>query len=427
MVRIVPVRGWHPAASGPEADALVCPVYDTLSDADHARFGARPHNAAGFTSRPASLDTAAFLAHASRKLREAQAAGAYRQDPTPSLYVYGLRYNPPPAILEVLPPEGRRAEYLLLGLVGGLDLDATPAEEIALHERVFDDRVQERVALTEATGLSFAPIMVGYTMPDHAVNDLLESTLGLDRRRLSLDGTTRPVAEVRLDGAVHRLWRLDDTAVTSRLTELLRTRRGLILDGHHRFSSAQARKAAGRHPRPLTMFVESRDRALLLLPWHRVVPPTVLTYRDFAAEAPRRFPSAGTLDRAPDVPTLVTLLRSIQQHGQSGFLAVGASQTVVVTAPGRAHEGADYELLHAELEGRRHLDPHDFSFVRSPREAVEAVGSGDGVAFLLPPLTLEGVERTAFDEHRVMAQKSTMFLPKVAEGLIFAPADGPSP
>lgn len=425
-MHLQPVRAWHPALSAGSSNALVCPVYDTLSEADHARYGALAHNAATFTSRPSSMGPAAFILDATENLRAALASGKYEQDPAPSLYVYGLRYAPPPAIVETLPKEAQRTEYLLLGLVGSLDL-AGASSEVALHERVFDDRVKERIALTEATGMNFAPIMVGYTMPDHAVNDLLEQVLGLDRRKLSLEGKVPPVAEANLDGAIHRLWRLEDPKVAQRVTELLAERRGLILDGHHRYSAALARHRAGQPHHPLTMLVESRDRALLLLPWHRVLAPSMLTYHEFSTDAPARFPHVQYFDSEPDVAGMVTMLRTLRQHRRTGFMAVGRSRALLVSAPGFPHEGADYDLLNGDLVGNRHLDPGGFSFVRSPREAMEAVASDEGVAFLMPPLSLEGVERAAFEEHRVMAQKSTMFLPKVAEGLIFAPADDSDP
>ena len=73
------------------------------------------------------------------------------------------------------------------------------------------------------------------------------------------------------------------------------------------------------------------------------------------------------------------------------------------------------------LRARMGLDPARFGFVASPHLSLRQAREEGGVAFLLPPLSIEGVEREAF-AHRCMAQKSTMFLPKVAEGVLFAPA-----
>lgn len=421
MVRLLPVRGWHPDPSRGEASRLVSPVYDTLGPEDHRRFDALPHNAATFTSRRTDLPVDAFLVEAKQRIDAALASGAYLQDAAASLYIYAIGYRPPEEILETLPPERRRPEYLLLGLVGALPEDAGRSPDIALHERTFSDRVEERARLTERTGMSFAPIVAGYTASSHALNDLLEGYLGMDRRHLAFRGSRPPLVEASLDGAEHRLWRLEDPEIASKVQELLRAQRVLILDGHHRFTAARRLQERGRPVRPLAMVVEAHDVALLLLPWHRVLPPTLLTYDAFLAKAKGAFPSVEELPSGTALPELLGAVGRLRPQGHRGFLAVGPSGSVLVTGPSGEEEGRDFEILHHFLESDLKLDAARFSFVRSPREAVRQARADGGVAFLLPPLSFRGVEQEAFAD-RVMAQKSTMFLPKVAEGVLFAPA-----
>ncbi len=421
MVRLLPVRAWHPAAHAAGASGLVAPVYDTLGPEDHRRFDALPHNAATFTSRRSDLPVEAFLEEAKRRLDEALTARAYVQDDAPALYVYAIRYRPPPEIVETLPEDRRRAEYLLLGLVGSLPEDSLNSEEIALHERTFSDRVEERVRLTETTHMSFAPIMAGYASGSHEINDLLERYLGIDRRKLSFQGTRPPLVEAKLDGAEHRLWRLDDEGVAKKVQDLLRAQRILILDGHHRFTAARRMREKGSPVRPLTMLVEAHDKALLLLPWHRVLSPSQLTYETFLERARASFVSLEELPPELGVAEAVRAVQGLRAGGHRGFLALGPKRATLVRGPDAGEEGQDFELLHRFLEGELRLDPSRFSFVRSPRQAMTQVREEGGVAFLLPPLSFRGVEAEAF-AHRVMAQKSTMFLPKVAEGLVFAPA-----
>ncbi len=427
MVDLAPVRAWHPDPDLASPNDLVCPVYDTLSDAELARYSRHMFNAAGFVPRPRTLPLARFLGQARSRLSEALAAGAFRQDPRSALYVYGIRYSPPPDIIETIAPKDRRHEYLLLGLVGALDLDRVGPGEVALHERTFEDRVDERVALTDATGMSFAPIVAGYHLPDHRLNDLLEQILGLDRRRLAFDGTERPVAEAVLDGTVHRLWRVDDPAHLRAIREIARPLRLLILDGHHRFTAAAHRHFEGRRSAPLTMIVDGRDRALRVLPWHRVLPARIVPAPELIAAARREFervrPVSGTASTARAIATL----RAMGGDGPRGFLAVSGRRMVRITGPARRDVGADFDLLHAFLEERLHVDPHELAFLRSPRAALAAAaraGPGPGTALLLPGLTEAGIEERAFGSGAPMAHKSTMFLPKVVEGLIFARADG---
>jgi uncharacterized protein (DUF1015 family) len=425
MVELVAVRAYHPV--DPAASGLVSPVYDTLSDEDFYRFSRNPSNASTFVARPSSMPLEEFLRRAPERLQQALASGAYVRDRADALYVYGIRYSPPPDILEALPIESRRTEYLLLGLVGALDLRHTPESFIARHENAFPERIEERVRLTAATGMTFAPIMAGYTLADHALNDLLENTLGLHRRSLSLEGTAPPIVRATLDGTEHRLWRLEDEAVRAEIARLLKPLRILILDGHHRYGAAREllrRSEPGSSP--LVMLVESRDRALQLLPWHRALTRDAAPLPELVARAGSRFVSVSRLAADPAVESVVVELDRMSRNRERGFLAVGPSEAWRFNGPQGSDGGADFDMLHTYLTEEFRRDPHDFGVFRSPRSAIEAIrDSGShwfgGVAFLLPRLREEAIQEQAFTTGLVMVHKSTMFFPKVAEGVIFAP------
>jgi len=427
MVELEPVRAFRPNPAVASPDDLVCPVYDTLSEADFARFATRPYNAAGFVPRPANVPLPEFLRRASEALGSALRAGAYVQDPSPSFYVYGIRYVPPPDILETLAPEDRRPDYLLLGLVGRLDIAHLVHGQVALHERTFPDRVAERVALTDATGMSFAPILAGYHGEGHRLNDRLESILGMRRSSLEFRSTVPPVSEAQLAGTSHRLWRVDDPARIEELRAEVRSLRLLILDGHHRFTAAAQRHYEGRPSAPLVMLVDGSDRALQLLPWHRVLPAAVAPPEQLVEEVRRQFPSVGPLRPVPSPEGAIAELQGMHRDRVRGFLVASRAGVLEVRGPPNDDAGADFDLLHRFLDETLRIDPEVLQFVRSPRLALDSIAPSSaiapgGTAFLLPGLDARGVERRAFERGEVMAQKSTMFLPKVAEGMLFAPA-----
>lgn len=425
MVELSPVRAWHPDPARAPADPLVCPVYDTLSVDEFARYASHPHNAAQFVPRPAGRSLAEFLGQATSALRSARDAKAFVQDDRPSLYVYGIRYVPPADILEALAPESRRADYLLLGLVGALDLAGLAHGQVALHERTFPDRVEERVALTEATGMSFAPIVAGYHGAGHALNDRIEGILGLRRSALEFRATVPPLVEASLAGTRHLLWRIDEPDSLAALANEVRSLRLLILDGHHRFTAAAHRQHAGHPSAPLVMLVDGSDRALQLLPWHRVLPPSVALPAQLLDRARQEFASVLPATDVVDPATAAEHLRRMHRNGVRGFLLASALGTYEVRGAPSSDGGADFDQLHAFLDDTLGIDPESLTFVRSPRAALEAVAPpGGGTAFLLPALSARAVEARAFDRGEVMAQKSTMFLPKVAEGMLFAPAGG---
>ncbi|MGA8710698.1 MAG: DUF1015 family protein [Thermoplasmata archaeon] len=428
MVDLFPVRAWHPDPGKVDPNSVVCPVYDTVSDADLRMFSSHPFNAARFVPRPHGMALEQFLLASVGRLGEALRSGAYVQDPSPAFYVYGLRYRPPSDIAEALEPGQRRSEYLLLGLVGVLDLDRISHGEVALHERTFSDRVDEREALADATGMNFAPIMAGYTDAEHRVNNHIEELLGLDRRKLVFDGAKAPLVSAVLDGTTHLLWRLDDPEVLRSVERDLDGARLLILDGHHRFTAAAKRHHEGQRTMPLVMLVEGGDRALQVLPWHRVLPGDVVASAGVVEAAREAFPETRSLGAAPSVERAVGQLHEMTAHRRRGFLLIAPGAALEIPGPASEDVGADFDTLHGFLEEQLGLDPHELEFVRSPRQALERAGATRaapaGTAFLLPGITEKGIEERAFGTGRLMAHKSTMFLPKVAEGLIFAPVDG---
>ena len=428
MVTLDPVRAWLPNRSVADPDTLVCPVYDTLTAADFARYASYPYNAARFVPRPAELPLSSFLERASTALAGALGAEAFVRDERPGLYIYGIRYVPPPDILEALEPGDRRPEYLLLGLVGRLDLGRLEHGQVALHERTFTDRVAERVALTDATRTSFAPILAGYHGKDHRLNDRLETILGIRRSHLSFAGSVAPAASASLAGTTHLIWRVDDPSLVAELREAVRTFRLLILDGHHRFTAAAQRQHSGRPTAALVMLVDGGDRALQLLPWHRVLSASVAPPEHLLERARNQFPAVIDRGAATGPDEAVTRLHAMRREHVRGFLMVSHGRLFEVQGSPSDDAGWDFDLLHEFLDDALGIDPEVLQFVRSPRAALEVAGgrageSAGGTAFLLPGLSARGVEERAFERGEVMAQKSTMFLPKVAEGMIFAPAD----
>ncbi len=427
MVDLAPVRAFLPNAAVAAPDDLVCPVYDTLSPADFAQYGTRPFNAAGFVPRPEDVPLPTFLDRAAGALAAALTQRAYVQDPAPAFYVYGIRYVPPDDILETLAPEDRRADYLLLGLLGALDFARLGHGQVALHERTFADRVAERVALTDRTGMSFAPILTGYHGEGHRLNDRIEAILGLRRSALQFRAAERPAVEARLGGTTHLLWRVTDPARIEELRREVHGLRLLILDGHHRFTAAAQRQYEGRASAPLLLLVDGSDRALQLLPWHRVLSAEVARPETLIERARAEFPEVLAAGSFPTPEAAIARLRRMQRDRVRGFLLASRAGLFEVRGLPSTDAGADFDLLHGFLDDTLHLDPEALAFLRSPRAALDAVVPASpiapgGTAVLLPGLSARGVEARAFERGEVMAQKSTMFLPKVAEGMIFAPA-----
>jgi len=176
------------------------------------------------------------------------------------------------------------------------------------------------------------------------------------------------------------------------------------------------------------MLVEGGDRALQLLPWHRVLDGDVVPPPVVVRAIERRFPESRPLPEAVSIEHAIARLHDMTEERRRGFLMLTAHAAIEIPGPSSDDVGADLDLLHGFLEQDLAVDPHALGFVRSPRlalqDAAETVSTPAGTAFLLPGITEAGVEQRAFGRGQLMAHKSTMFLPKVAEGVVFAPANG---
>ncbi len=427
MAALTPFRAWHPATDS-NASPLICPVYDTIGAEELVRFSTLPHNAARFVPRPANQSVSEFVRTATAEIRSAIRDGAFVRDAEPGYYVYGIRYVPDADILETIPVRERRSAYLLLGLLGKIDFDRSTASDLALHERVFEDRVEERIALTDATGFQYAPIMAGYSTGGHTLNDRLEAILDIDRRKLSFQGAYKPLFAASIGETTHVLWRISEESQTRELTSVVEKLRLLVFDGHHRYTAASRRHSSGKAASPLMMLVDGHDRALRLMPWHRALGREDLSFERWITRAREEFQSVESLGKELSIEETIQTLHDMTEGGQRGFLAFGRPGGFRVVGPANPDVGADFDLLHGSLENRWGIDPVRFAFHRSPRRALEAIRDprgtrAGGSAFLLPDLHLERLELRAFDSRVPMAQKSTMFLPKVAEGVVFAAAD----
>ena len=145
----------------------------------------------------------------------------------------------------------------------------------------------------------------------------------------TLDAATaaEPVAETDSDDGVHhRVWRTEDPALVSALTDLVARQRIFIADGHHRYETALVYRrqleeanpglpADGGHHYILMFLCPMNDPGLFLFPTHRLLfglkdfplarlprrPHALLHGRDAARGHPPRRP--GAPGRSPSSPS----------------------------------------------------------------------------------------------------------------------------
>lgn len=419
-LEIRPFRALTYRRRDPEHLARVSsPAYDLVTPQGRDRLaGADPHNivrlilprveqAPGSTAEPdrASAREAGVL------LRRWQADGVLGRDADPALWLYELR------------PAGGTPPTV--GWLGAVALPQAGSNAVLPHEDTYPAAVEGRRALLAATGTDLEPIVLAHDH-DPVVAELTRAAAGGE-----------PTLQVEDSEHVrHRLWRVTDRELLSRLTGALERTGAVIADGHHRFAAARANARA--HPPAsgsdavLALVTPMGPGGLRVAPIHRVVPD--LAFEEAVARAARGF--AVTEFTAHGAGETAAAAREwAGAPGRGRFLVTDGlraaelsdpSAEVRAAIPAEAPpewRGLDVVLAHAGLLERlwqRSDTPGAVLIAHGVEEALQMAGDRAGVALLLRPPSPADVAAVARAGAR-MPRKSTLFVPKPRTGLVLRP------
>ncbi|MGP8322023.1 MAG: DUF1015 family protein [Methanosarcinaceae archaeon] len=405
---------------------LLCPVYDTIDENEYARYGSEKNNVIHVTSRRNDIKTSEFIDSAKKSLDRFLKEQILIERKHPAFYIYGIRYNLPGNILEGIPDTGRRDVYFAFGLVAITKIDKTGNGDIVGHERIFKKHTVERYGLMKALGMNFSPIVAEYNMPGHDINNMLEDYLGFKRPDLVLNDIRPPLADLTLNGIRHLLWEIPDPDIILDIQKLMAEKRVMILDGHHRYNATRELSITDDVEYTMMMFMEGGDRALLLLPWHRCV--RQVDVARLRSQVEEHFDTIWKGEQNAEFYTILQTKEDdydvrIGLYDGNKFCVLKAHKNEVAGLSARLGEkvGLDNISLNEWI-----IEPcagdnsvNKVIFVGSTAEAIRKVDAhGFNVAFLMRPLTIKDVEYKAHVEMKNFPQKSTMFLPKVAEGIM---------
>jgi uncharacterized protein (DUF1015 family) len=425
MVEIKPFRA---TILNPELpiEKLVCPVYDTIDATQYQRFAGEKNNIIHVTSRRNDMERDEFIDYAKKNLDRLARDGILMERERPAFYIYGIMYTLTPEILTLLPEKARRKQYFAFGLICLVKVEELGKGNIVGHENIFEVNTKERYRLMKTAMMNFSPIAAEYSMPDHALNNLFEEYLRFKRPHFVPDPEMPPLVDVKLNGSRHLLWEVTDNDLIDEVKKMVSGLQILILDGHHRYTASNMMRKIDGIEYTMMMLMEGGDRGLQLLPWHRAV-------RNFNMESlQNRIKEKFSIDwEGGGGEEFYSNLRErrsefdvkLGMYDGKKFQIIRADEKDVRELSEKHGEivGLDLIALHDWLINPviRGKPEDDISFNASPNEAVARVDSQEfDIAFLLNPFSIKDVEKKAFAERRNFPQKSTLFLPKVAEGIV---------
>jgi uncharacterized protein (DUF1015 family) len=379
---------------------LATQPYDKISPAMQARYlAASPYNLVRVIlgeRRADDNDTENVYTRAARTMQEWIDSGVWIRDAEPGMFAYFQEF--------VVPDTGERLVrkgFLALGQV-----EEYSAGIVFRHEQTLSGPKKDRRSLLEHTHTHFEPIFMLYSDPAGTIDAMLDEA-----------AKHPPIAEVTDEyGAVHRMWKLGDTA---RIQQLMEDRKLLIADGHHRYETAMAFRRD--HPelpaasRMMMAFFNMNSPGLRILAAHRLV--NGVDTSNFLDAASRAFD-------VKEIASVDELRQAWSQDGDRSIIGVFIDGKLYEFTHKTARGVLDLRVLHEDLIGKalgiseeavreeKHLH-----YIRGIDAALAEVRKGAAqIAFLVKPTSVQQVADTSFGGG-VMPQKSTDFYPKLLSGM----------
>jgi len=398
------VKPFQPYRYTPQAGdpaKLLTQPYDKINPAMQAKYlAASPYNLVRvILGERDAKDNASdnVYTRAAKYLDEWIRDGILAQDPKPGFYAYFQDF--------AVPDTNERATRM--GFIGLGKVEDYSAGVVYRHEQTLSGPKKDRLELLRHTRGHFGQIFMLYPDREGAVDQVLA--------RASAGAPELDVLDEY--GARHRLWPITDEATTQLMQSLMRDKKLLIADGHHRYETA----LAYRNENPgvpaveyvMMTFVNMHSPGLKILATHRVL-------RNLEG-----FQAAALLAKARTSGWSVR--EGMPERGvHAGTVRIGlvaASRAYVLERQRRDGE-LDVPVLHAEILGgllgiseESVRDERYITYLRGADAAVAEVREkGAQAAFLLDPTPIDEMARIAF-AGGVMPQKSTDFYPKLLSGV----------
>ena len=429
MATISPYRAWRYAKERVPLQNVVTQPYDKITPAmQEGYYQASPFNLVRIIlGKRFDGDTASenVYTRAAASFREWRETGVLRQDPDAALYYYAQSFK--------VPGTGQAAERN--GFIGLGRIEDYSAGVVFRHEQTLAKPKADRLDLLRATRAHFGQIFMLYGGAGEVVGGLAEARVG--------DADIEVTDEY---GVVHRVWRISSREANARAQGLMRNKKLIIADGHHRYETAltyrnerneRERHGAGSeaaHDWVMMTFVDMDAPGLVILPTHRVVFGLADSRLAEFPSLVRRFFNVEEVDPGIDAARANAIL-SQAGHANTALLAVAADRAFLLHSPkaigtdffgslSLRQQTLDVVQLHkCLLEGCLRIseeairNQENVHYFREAGEALGQVRSGEAqMAFLMNPVRIGQMRDVAF-AGEVMPQKSTDFYPKLLSGL----------
>jgi uncharacterized protein (DUF1015 family) len=408
------VRGLRALRFDPQVvgglDAVVTPPFDVITPHQRRELRARsPFNMVHLILPEEDEGMSRYEA-AARDMDEWIRQGVLKQDAQASFYLLQQTFQG---------PDGQC--HVRHGFYGVTQIPEDNQRIVLDHERTFEEKIRDRLALTEATRANLGAVL---TMYSDAQGELASFLDQMNQRPEDMRIKT-------IDGVLQQIWQVPedlDVVAFFRHVPLY------IADGHHRFRTACAYRkrvrarngnAAGPHDFVLMGYVAMEDPGLRIWPAHRL------------ADKPPGFDEAAFVERAEQwfhvAPVGDDLTQRVETSGQTtiGVAIAGGGRYLFTlhdldraafldTKCSGSWLDLDVAVLHKGILERilGFDEGAEFVYEHNTAAALDALASGQkGLAFFLRPASPAQV-RACAEAGDPMPHKATYFFPKLPSGAV---------
>jgi len=425
-----PFRGlrFNPDQSANFGDEL-CPPFDGISSEQREELLSRsPHNVVRLELPKPATDGADVYAQSASQLQEWMASNVLIQDEQPAYYLMQEEYT------------DANGPHQRMGFYAAVHLEEYERGVVLPHEFTRKGPKEDRLAMMEACGANFSPIMSMYRDPG-----------GIRPLLLNQMASRPPDYTASMDGGTSfKVWALKDEAASEELRLLLKRIPLYIADGHHRYETALAYRDNVREREKVRLDTQGSEFVLMCL---IDVEDPGMQLHEF-----HRALSGLTNDKLSALQEQVYGLFTVESRPLGGMTAETMGAFLKETWENRAGNPT-LGLIEPEegrlslLTLRRKLPPGSLPFAPTPdlyqceawllhQAVLDPVLGGtsgdqaqveyvpeldvllksiaDGTcqaAFLVPPLDMTLFESLVREGQR-LPPKSTFFLPKLPTGLV---------
>jgi uncharacterized protein (DUF1015 family) len=444
MARLYPFRALRYDPTRVNMTDVVTQPYDKITPAMQERYyGLSPYNLIRIIlgkQNPSDTDANNVYTRAASTLNEWRTEGILKEESEPALYGYSQTYKVPGT------DETReRRGFIALG-----QLHDYADKVVYRHEQTFPKHKSDRLALFKATRAYCEQIYMLYSDPTFTAEKAI------------FDSGAAPELEIADEyNVLHRVWKVTDPTLVTRVLNAMSDKWLLIADGHHRYETsvtymhqraaelgldlkAEPTTTAEGLPQPafpeaamMMTFVNMDAPGITILPTHRVAFGLIgFNGREFAAKAADYF-TITEIHSTPSghYPGAEGLLKHLNDTPGIAFIAATRDGDFLLTPkpeaiapllanlPPRQLQLDVTQLHKVVLEKLLGLNEEtiragqNIRYLREASDALQQLGCGNAdVAFLIKPVTLDQMKDISLNLE-VMPQKSTDFYPKLLSGL----------